>query len=106
MFKCNLLIVEDDVDLCETLADIFRKVDFNVQTAFRTADAEQILRRDLIDLVILDLKLPDGSGMKVLETVKEVDPDILVIMITANTHVEPAVEAMKSGAYDYIMKPF
>ncbi|KAA3652711.1 MAG: sigma-54-dependent Fis family transcriptional regulator [Calditrichaeota bacterium] len=106
MFKCNLLIVEDNVDLCETLADIFRKNDFNVQTAFRTDDAREILRRDLIDLVILDLKLPDGSGLKVLDTVKDVDSDILVIMITANTHVEPAVEAMKSGAYDYIMKPF
>ncbi|KAA3616550.1 MAG: sigma-54-dependent Fis family transcriptional regulator [Calditrichaeota bacterium] len=106
MFKCNLLIVEDNEDLCITLADVFRKNDFNVQTAFRTADAEQILRRDLIDLVILDLKLPDGSGLKVLDVVKDVDPDILVIMITANTHVEPAVEAMKSGAYDYIMKPF
>ncbi len=106
MIKCNLLIVEDNVDLCETLAHVFRKVDFQVQTSFNTADAIKILHRGLIDLVILDLKLPDGSGLKVLEAVKDVDPDILVIMITANTHVEPAVEAMKAGAYDYIMKPF
>jgi len=66
MSKANLLIVEDNVDLCETLADVFRKVDYNVQTAFSAREAEKILRRDLIDLVLLDLKLPDASGLEVL----------------------------------------
>ncbi|MDQ7064871.1 MAG: sigma-54 dependent transcriptional regulator [candidate division KSB1 bacterium] len=106
MSKANLLIVEDNVDLCETLADVFRKVDYNVQTAFSARDAEKILRRDLIDLVLLDLKLPDASGLEVLTKIKEIDPDILVIMITAITNAQPAVEAMKMGAYDYLMKPF
>ncbi len=106
MSKANLLIVEDNVDLCETLADVFRKVDYNVQTAFSAREAEKVLRRDLIDLVLLDLKLPDASGLEVLTKIKEIDPDILVIMITAITNAQPAVEAMKMGAYDYLMKPF
>ncbi len=106
MAKANLLIVEDNDALCETLADVFRKVDYKVRTAYNTADAKDILRKDLIDLVLLDLKLPDGSGLTVLDTIKEVDPDILAIMITANTNAQPAVDAMKMGAYDYLMKPF
>ncbi|RME01072.1 MAG: sigma-54-dependent Fis family transcriptional regulator, partial [Calditrichaeota bacterium] len=106
MSKANLLVVEDNVDLCETLADVFRKVDYHVQTAFSAEQAEVILRRDLIDLVLLDLKLPGANGLHVLTKIKEIDPDILVIMITAITNAQPAVEAMKMGAYDYLMKPF
>ena len=106
MSKANLLIVEDNVDLCETLADVFKKVDYNVQTAYNAESARKILRRDLIDLVLLDLKLPDSSGLEVLNFIKDIDPDILVIMITAITNAQPAVEAMKKGAYDYLMKPF
>lgn len=106
MSKANLLIVEDNVDMCETLADVFRKGGYKVQTAFSAGEAETILSRDLIDLVILDLKLPDESGLRVLQEIQEIDSDILVIMITADTNARPAVEAMRNGAYDYLMKPF
>jgi DNA-binding NtrC family response regulator len=105
--KATLLIVEDNADLCQTLAEIFRKNGHKVHTALSGAEAQRILKAELIDLVLLDLRLPDMSGIKVLEFVKEVDPDIMVIMITAVANdPRPAVEAMKTGAYDYLTKPF
>ncbi len=106
MTQATILIVDDNLDMCQTLADYFRKVGHRVLTAFKGADALEILKTELVDLMLLDLRLPDITGLKVLEAVKDVDPDILVIMITANTNAQPAVEAMKAGAYDYLMKPF
>ncbi|MFQ5602522.1 MAG: sigma-54-dependent transcriptional regulator [bacterium] len=106
MTKANVLIVEDNEDLCQTLADVLRKEGKKVRTAFTGEHAISILKKDIIDLVLLDIKLPDFNGIKILEMVKEMDPDISVIMITALTDAKPAVDAMKMGAYDYLMKPF
>ena len=83
MNKANMLVVEDNADLCQTLGEIFRKAGHKVHTALSGTEALRILKTELIDLVLLDLRLPDMSGIKVVEFVKEVDPDILVIMITA-----------------------
>jgi len=106
MSQANLLIVEDNEDLCQTLADVLRKGGHKVRTAFTGKHALSILKNDIIDLVLLDIKLPDINGIKILKEIKETDPDILVIMITATTDARPAVDAMKMGAYDYLMKPF
>ena len=106
MSKANILIIDDNEDLCQTLADILRKEGNKVSTAFKGEDGLAILQKDIIDLVLLDIKLPDMNGIQILEELKEKDPDILVIMITATTDARPAVDAMKKGAYDYLMKPF
>lgn len=105
--QAKLLIVEDNADLCHTLADVFRKSGHKVLTALSGADAKKILKSEIIDLALLDLRLPDMLGIKVLEFAKEVDPDIMVIMMTALANdPRPAVEAMKVGAFDYLTKPF
>jgi DNA-binding NtrC family response regulator len=106
MPKANILIIEDNEDLCQTLADVMSKDGQKVRTAFTGEDGLEILKKDIIDLVLLDIKLPDLNGIKILENIKELDPDILVIMITALNDARPAVEALKAGAYDYLMKPF
>lgn len=106
MSKANVLIVEDNEDLCQTLADVLRKDGNKVRTAFSGEHALSMLHKDIIDLVLLDIKLPDINGIKLLEEIKDSDPEILVIMITALTDAQPAVDAMKRGAYDYLMKPF
>ncbi|HEX9653764.1 MAG TPA: sigma-54 dependent transcriptional regulator [bacterium] len=106
MSKANILIIEDNEDLCQTLADVLKKDGQKVRTAFTGEHGLAILKKDIIDLVLLDIKLPDLNGIKILESIKEIDPDILVIMITALTDAKPAVEALKTGAYDYLMKPF
>jgi len=106
MLKASVLIIEDNEDLCQTLADVLRKQGNKVRTAFTGEHGLSILGNDIIDLVLLDIKLPDMNGIDILQSIKEKDPDILVIMITATTDAHPAVEAMKKGAYDYLMKPF
>lgn len=106
MSQANVLIIEDNEDLCQTIADVLRKEGNKVRTAFTGEHGLAILQKDIIDLVLLDIKLPDINGIKILEEVKEADPDILVVMITALTDPKPAVNAMKMGAYDYLMKPF
>jgi DNA-binding NtrC family response regulator len=106
MSQANVLIVEDNEDLCQTLADVLRKGSNKVRTSFTGEHALSILKKDIIDLVLLDIKLPDLNGIKILERIKEIDPEILVIMITALNDARPAVDALKIGAYDYLMKPF
>jgi DNA-binding NtrC family response regulator len=65
-----------------------------------------MIKKNIIDLILLDMKLPDIDGLEVLKKIKEFDTEILVIMMTAFSDVQTAVSAMKSGAYDYINKPF
>ncbi|RMD95123.1 MAG: sigma-54-dependent Fis family transcriptional regulator [Calditrichaeota bacterium] len=106
MAKGTILIVEDNEDLCNTISDVLKKEGNKVRTAYNGEQALNILHKDIIDLVLLDIKLPDLNGIQLLSTIKEMDPDILVIMITALTDAQPAVDAMKKGAYDYLLKPF
>jgi len=102
-----MLIVEDNADLCHTLAEVFRKSGHKVVTALNGAEAQRLLKTSAIDLMLLDLRLPDMLGIKVLEFAKELDPEIMVIMMTAVANdPRPAVEAMKVGAFDYLTKPF
>ncbi len=102
-----MLIVEDNADLCHTLAEVFRKSGHKVVTALNGAEAQRQLKASAIDLMLLDLRLPDMLGIKVLEFAKEVDPEMMVIMMTAVANdPRPAVEAMKVGAFDYLTKPF
>jgi len=70
------------------------------------SEAERLLRERQIDLLLLDLLLPDGSGFDVLRTARDLDEDIVVIAMTAFAEVKTAVRAMKEGAYDFIVKPF
>jgi len=106
MSKANILIVEDNEDLAQTLADVLRKESNKVSIALTGGHALSVLEKEIINLVLLDINLPDINGIKLLQQIKQKDPDILVIMITALTDAKPAIDAMKMGAYDYLMKPF
>ncbi len=104
--KASILVVEDNEDLCQTLADVMKKEGHQVKTAYSSEEALTKLEKGMIDLVLLDIKLPKMSGLELLAKIKEQDSNLLVIMITALTDARPAIEAMKAGAYDYLLKPF
>lgn len=102
----KILIVDDEPFICENLQRILQEEQYDTVIAQEGERALDILENELIDLVFLDLNLPDLPGLEVLKRVKEEDPDLLVIIITGFASVESAVEALKMGAYDYIKKPF
>lgn len=106
MKNAKILIVEDNDDLLFTLNQVLKKEGYKLFSAASGEEAVTLINNELIDLVLLDLRLPKMNGIEVLQKIKERDPDILVLMMTASTDPKPAIEAMKKGAYDYLMKPF
>jgi DNA-binding NtrC family response regulator len=101
----SVLVVDDEVGARESLKMILKN-DYEV---FSAKDAEETflqIKEHSPDVTLLDIILPDLDGLKVLERIKQNDPDMVVIMITATKTVKTAVEAMKLGAYDYVTKPF
>jgi two-component system response regulator AtoC len=105
MANATLLVVDDEELVRWSLRERFRRDGYTVVEAATAAAAlEQIAGS--IDLVLLDYKLPDGDGLTVLRRIKDTSPDTPVILMTAFSTVENAVEAMKHGAYHYLNKPF
>ena len=102
----RILIVDDEDFICDNLQRILRDEGYESIVASTAREALDIVRSSSVDLVLLDLNLPDMGGIEVLKKLKEEDPDILVVIITGYASVESAVEAIKLGAYDYIKKPF
>jgi DNA-binding NtrC family response regulator len=104
--KPSILIVDDDEVMQQTLSDVLKRKGYEIFSVGGGNGALSIIKKNIIDLVLLDMRLPDVDGIEVLKKVKELDTEILVIMMTAYSDVQTAVAAMKSGAYHYINKPF
>jgi len=102
----RILVVDDEKSMRELLSIMLGKEGHEVATADSGQKAVRLLEQDIFDLVITDIKMPKMGGVEVLKAVKEASAETVVIMITAYATAETAVEAMKEGAYDYIMKPF
>ncbi len=102
----KILIVDDEKSLREFLQIVLTKEGYQVVTASDGEEAIEWIGKDIFDLVISDIKMPKASGLDVLKAVKEVSPDTIVLMITAFATTETAIEAMKQGAYNYLIKPF
>jgi len=104
--KGNILIVDDERSMREVLEIFLKNEGYNVTTAGDGMTAIEAIQKDIFDLVITDLRMPNISGIDLLKTIKEISPDTVVVIITAFGTTESAVEAMKLGAFDYIQKPF
>ncbi len=102
----NILIVDDEKNYHTIIGEILQEEGYTSLTASSGMEALDILNNNLIDLILTDVKMPGMDGIKLLEKVKEINPDIPVIIMTAYGSVEKAVEAMHKGAYTFILKPF
>jgi two-component system, NtrC family, response regulator PilR len=106
MSRQRILIVDDEASIRDMLAFFFHKRGFEVLTASNFTEGQSSALRSTPDLVLSDIKMPDGNGLDLLRKIKADSPKTPVIMITAHTSTPDAIEAMKAGAVDYIAKPF
>ena len=102
----QILLIEDEERMRQVISMQMSDLDLTIHEAENGEQAIEILDNTTIHLVVTDLKLPKVSGMEILAHVKEKDPDIPVIVITAYGSIENAVKAIRKGAYDYVTKPF
>ena len=102
----RILVVDDELVVRDSLKEWLEDEGFQVDMAESGAEALEKLAKDKFSLMLLDIKMPGMDGVEVLKRSKEIHPDLPVVMMTAYATVETAVEAMKFGALDYLMKPF
>lgn len=106
MNSTKILIVDDELIMRESLAGWLERDGHFVKTASSGENALEMLKQMRFDILLVDIKMEGISGLDVLRQVKENDPDVAVVMITAYGSIATAIEAMKDGAYDYLLKPF
>ena len=102
----RILLVDDEDSIRRLAEKEIAGMHRAVQTAGTAAEAFELIRQQQFDVILLDIRLPDGDGLDLMEQFREVVPDAEVILITGHGNIDNAVEAMKMGAYDYITKPF
>ena len=104
--KGTLLVVDDERSIRVGLKGLLTKEAYEVSTAESGDEVLRLLASQPVDLVLTDLRIPGVDGLSLLQQIKKRHPDTLVVMMTAYGSEKIAVEAMKAGAYDYIVKPF
>ena len=102
----NILVVDDEEVLQDVLTSLVKGEGHQAYNARTGSEALLILEREEIDLVLLDLMLPDMQGQEVMKLIHERDPDQVVVIVTAYSSIEGAIDAMREGAFHYIPKPF
>ncbi|HOE10691.1 MAG TPA: sigma-54 dependent transcriptional regulator [bacterium] len=102
----SVLVVDDEAGMRHILNKLLSGKGYSVFTAESAHEALELARKDHPDIAFLDIRIPDMNGLELLTALKSQDPDLVVIMMTAFGTVETAVQAIKSGAYEYITKPF
>jgi two-component system response regulator PilR (NtrC family) len=104
--KGTVLVIDDEEVMREILESLLTQEGYRVKLASSGQEGLEIAGREPVDVAIVDVMLPDRSGIDVLDDLKRSDPELVVVMITAFASVETAIEAMKRGALDYVTKPF
>ncbi|NVM57216.1 MAG: sigma-54-dependent Fis family transcriptional regulator [Desulfobacterales bacterium] len=106
MAKANVLIIEDDKTICNMMSNMVRRLGHDVVCAFTSKEGVKEAHSGIYDIVFLDIRLPDGSGLDILPSIRKTDPSPEVIVITGAGGPDAAELAMENGAWDYIEKPF
>jgi len=102
----KILIVDDEVNLLQSLSDVLKRKGYSVATAQNGLEALGKLKERYFNIAIVDLKMPKMGGMELLEMIKERYPQTLVVILTGYGTIKSAVDAMKKGAHSYLIKPF
>jgi two-component system, OmpR family, response regulator CpxR len=103
--KIRVLLVDDEKDFIDVLAERLEARDFTTSRAYSGDEAMKLVREKDVDVVLLDVQMPAKDGVTVLREIKAFNPLVEVIMLTGHSTVESAVEGMKIGAFDYLLKP-
>jgi len=106
MSSTKIFIVDDELVMRKSLSGWLERDGYEVDTAESGEEALEKLKETRFDLLLVDIKMEGISGLDVLKHVRENDPDVAVVMITAYGSISTAIEAIKNGAYDYLLKPF
>ncbi len=104
-YKAQILVVDDDVEIVKTLKMALESWKYGVSEAGSISAAVELLNAENPQVVLLDVELPDGSGLDLLEEIKQEHPEIIVVMITGYVDVKTTLAALRGGAYDFIGKP-
>ena len=104
--KTRILIVDDDPGHLKSLGTVIRSWGYRVESAEDGREAVERVKDAPVDLILMDVRMTAMSGIEALERIKGYNPSIPIIIMTAYSSVESAVEALKGGAYDYLIKPF
>jgi DNA-binding NtrC family response regulator len=105
IMNTRILLVDDEVEFVDTLAERLRNRNFHVTKAFDGNSALEKLKEFNFDIMILDVQMPGTNGIDVLKTVKKLKPLTEVLMLTGHGTVETAIEGMRQGAFDFLLKP-
>ena len=101
----KILVIDDDTAFCVMLKTFLQKKGFDVTNAFNGQEAEDEINRQIFDVVLTDIRLPDSDGLKILKLVKETSLETQVILMTGYVDIKTAVNSIKMGAFDYVGKP-
>lgn len=102
----KIIVLDDEMIIRKTLQEQFRKRRYAVASASTIAEAKGLIEKDEFDVIFVDVNLPDGNGVDFLEYLSQVEHAPLAIMMTGDGSIQSAVECMRRGAFDYIVKPF
>ena len=106
MSIANVLLVDDEVEFVETFSERLQMRNLEILMAFSGKEALKVLKKNAnVEVVILDVKMPEMDGIETLGEIKKRYPLVEVIMLSGHSTVESAIEGMKKGAFDYLMKP-
>ena len=106
MSIANVLLVDDEVEFVETFGERLTMRNLEISKAFSGKEALKVLEKNkTVEVVILDVKMPEMDGIEALTQIKKKFPLVEVIMLSGHSTVESAIEGMKKGAFDYLMKP-
>ncbi|MFQ5800185.1 MAG: response regulator [Candidatus Hydrothermarchaeales archaeon] len=101
----SILIIDDDVGMCETLSDIFEEKGYIADVAHTGKEGLEKTRARFYNVALIDIKLPDMEGTEVLARLKTINPHIIAIIVTAFASLQSSIDALNKGAYSYILKP-